>query len=361
MNRFIITCNAGSSNIKLAKYDAKTLDIIVKHKVSNISDVIAWYKEQSNVIVVCHRIVHGGTKFFSPIIIDEDVLAQLKTLECLAPIHQKLAISIISEIRKHDHNVKHTASFDTAFHKDLPELEKLLTLPYSYYKEGIHRYGFHGLSYEYVASTLQSIIGERINSRIIVAHLGNGASICGMINLKSKAISMGFSPIDGLMMGSRSGSIDPGVLIHLLKEKNMSINQVEDLLYNQSGLKGASNNISNDVKILEADNSTDSKRALDLYSYIAAKHIGSIATAIRGIDFLVFTGGIGENSSYIRNKICSYLNWLGVSLDETLNQKSSSLNIKKISVKESIIQVYILHTDEEKTMVRHCSDIIGRI
>ena len=353
MEKFIITCNAGSSNIKLAKYNAKTLALSEKLKVSNLEELVAWYKSQRNIIAIGHRVVHGGNQFTEAVIIDDQVIEELNKLATLAPLHQPQELAIISALRAIAHEVKQVACFDTAFHKDMPKLEQLLPLPYAYFSEGIRRYGFHGLSYQYITSVLPAIAGTKATGKVVVAHLGNGASVCGMVNLKSMATSMGFSALDGLMMGSRSGALDPGVLLYLLQEKGLTGKQIEELLYAKSGLKGVSG-ISNDVKVLEENGSEEAMRALKLFSYSAAKYIGSIAVAIGGIDCLVFTGGIGEHSSYIRALICSYLKWLGLGIDSTAN----SAHAEKISDKESSIAAYVIPTDEEKIIARSCAELV---
>ena len=353
MEKFIITCNAGSSNIKLAKYNARTLELSEKLKVSDLAELVAWYKLQTNIAAIGHRLVHGGSEFTEAVIIDDQVIEKLSKLATLAPLHQPQELAIISALRAVAQEVKQVACFDTAFHKNLPNLEQLLPLPYAYFKQGIRRYGFHGLSYEYIASMLPTIVGAKASGKVVVAHLGNGASVCGMVNLKSKATSMGFSALDGLMMGTRCGSIDPGVILYLQQEKGLTVKEVEELLYSKSGLKGISG-ISNDIKVLEENGSEEAMRALKLFCYIAAKHIGSVAIATGGIDCLVFTGGIGEHSSYIRSEICSYLQWLGLSMDNLANKA----NAEKIDDKASAIAVYVIPTDEEKIIAKRCVELV---
>jgi acetate kinase len=353
MEKFIITCNAGSSNIKLAKYNARTLELSEKLKVSDLAELVAWYKLQTNIAAIGHRLVHGGSEFTEAVIIDDQVIEKLSKLATLAPLHQPQELAIISALRAVAQEVKQVACFDTAFHKNLPNLEQLLPLPYAYFKQGIRRYGFHGLSYEYIASMLPTIVGAKASGKVVVAHLGNGASVCGMVNLKSKATSMGFSALDGLMMGTRCGSIDPGVILYLQQEKSLTVKEVEELLYSKSGLKGISG-ISNDIKVLEENGSEQAMRALKLFCYIAAKHIGSVAIATGGIDCLVFTGGIGEHSSYIRSEICSYLQWLGLSMDNLANKA----NAEKIDDKASAIAVYVIPTDEEKIIAKRCVELV---
>lgn len=353
MEQFIVVCNAGSSNIKIARYNAKTLKLKDRLKVSAPNEFLSWYNVQKNTIAVVHRIVHGGNQFTRPVIIDEQVIFQLKGLETLAPLHQPLALSIIDTIKKLNPTVTQIACFDTSFHNTISDLEKMVPLPYSFFEEGICRYGFHGLSYEYIASVLPNIAGLESKEKVLVAHLGNGSSICGMVNLKSQAISMGFSALDGLMMGSRSGAIDPGIIIHLLTQRGFTVKQLEELLYHKSGILGISG-ISSDVKILEEDGGKEAKRALKLYCYIAAKYIGAIAMAIGGLNCLVFTGGIGENSSFIRAEICSYLNWLGLKIDTTANNS----NVEVINAIDSNISVYVIPANEEEVMMKSCVGLI---
>jgi acetate kinase len=354
MEKFIITCNAGSSNIKLAKYNAHTLELREKLKVATPDEVLTWYKAQNAIIAIAHRVVHGGKKFTQPVVIDQNVLKELQKLEVLAPLHQPLALSIISSLMDLNHTIPHVACFDTSFHRLIPEMEKLFPLPYIYFEEGICRYGFHGLSYDYIASVLPNIAGKHAEGKVIVLHLGSGSSICGIVNLKSQAISMGFSALDGLMMGSRSGTIDPGAILYFLKQKAMDVTQLEELLYHKSGLKGVSN-ISHDVKVLEDNGSQEAHRALQLYCYSAAKYIGAIACAIGGVDCVVFTGGVGENSSSVRRDICSYLTWLGLAIDNNAN----TIHAGKISSHQSSIPVYVIPTDEEMIMVKNCVSLIS--
>jgi acetate kinase len=294
-----LTCNAGSSNIKLAVFESDTMKR-VKHATiyDHPTELTAWLGlvRSMGVVAVGHRVVHGGRDFTQPTLITDEVLVALKSYIPLAPLHQPAALKLIEETRKLYPTVPHIACFDTAFHHTIPELQRRFALPRALHDEGIMRYGFHGLSYQHVAEVIPTY------ERVIVAHLGGGSSACAMKNLQSVASSMGFSTLDGLMMGTRCGTLDAGVLLYLLTEKNMSVVEVSDLLYHESGLKGVSA-ISGDMQELLASNTPAAHEAVELYCTLAAKEIAGMLPVLGGLDALVFTGGIGENSPVIREKI----------------------------------------------------------
>lgn len=312
MNSVIITCNAGSSNTKLALFDANSLERKTNAQTHNEAETLEWLKNtgKMEISAIGHRVVHGGDKFVNPTIITPEVVSELKKFIPLAPLHQPIALELIAEVTKLYPDIPQIACFDTAFHHTMPELERRIPLPQNYYDSGIKRYGFHGLSYQYISSKLPEYAGENAHGRIIVAHLGNGSSMCAMKNLKSVASTMGFSTLDGLMMGTRCGALDAGVILHLLQEKNMSVDDVTKLLYKNSGLLGVSG-ISSDMKELISSKTQEARQAIELYSYLAAKQLASLLPAIGGIDALIFTGGIGEHAEIIRQKILSHLTWLG--------------------------------------------------
>lgn len=310
MSKLILTCNAGSSNTKLAAFDAITLKREGHSTAHNTAEMTEWLcsiGSLDDVESIGHRVVHGGRYFTQAVRITPEVLATLKSLIPLAPLHQPAAIALIEEAQKLYPGVPHIACFDTAFHHTMPDIHKHFALPQHFYEEGIVRYGFHGLSYQHIADVMPKALYDK---RVIVVHLGGGASACAMHNRKSIASTMGFSTLDGLMMGTRCGALDPGVLLYLLTEKNMSVPELTNLLYHESGLKGVSG-ISDDMQELLASNSPAAQEAVELYCTLAAKEIAAMLPALGGLDALVFTGGIGENAPAIRDKITSLLHWIG--------------------------------------------------
>lgn len=291
-----------------------------------------------------HRIVHGGTCHFEPVRVDAEVLADLRGYVPLAPLHQPFALEAVDQLLAKSPGIPQVACFDTAFHHTVPRVEQMLPLPRVFWDRGVRRYGFHGLSYEYQSIALPERHGELARGRVIVAHLGSGASLCGMIGLKSVATTMGFSALEGLMMGSRSGSIDPGALLYLMQTKKLSPEELGHLLYHDSGLLGVSG-ISSDPRVLLAREKEDeaARDALALYVRRAVREIGSVAAAIGGLDLLVFTAGIGEHNAAIRVRICEGLEFLGVALDPEANLANAPV----ISSGSSQIIVGVEPTNEE--------------
>jgi acetate kinase len=316
-----------------------------------IKPLLSWIKsnlKNAQLIGAGHRVVHGGREFIEPVIVSEDILIRLKKLIPLAPLHQPCSIKIIEAFAKLYPNISQIACFDTSFHHTQIDLERLFALPNSYSEEGVISYGFHGLSYQYIASVLPKYAGkDGSKGRVIIAHLGNGASICALSNLKSVATTMSFTALDGLVMGTRPGNIDPGVILYLMEEKNMSAKEISTLLYQQSGLKGVSD-ISHDMHILLKSSEDKAKKAIELFCYKAAKQLSGLIPTIGGLDILVFTAGIGENSPVIRKKICDYLSWLGMDIEPELNNTNQS----KISSNNSKIEVYVIGTNEEKVIAQ---------
>lgn len=347
----ILVINAGSSNVKFALFEPENLNLIFKAQVSTIQEVFKWLNKNSNdylITAVGHRVVHGGMKLFKPILVNNRNLQQLKDLIPLAPLHQPHNVAAIETCLKNYPAIPQVACFDTAFHRTQHELAKLFAIPKFLSNEGIIRYGFHGLSYEYIASIMQTEIGSLSSQKVIVAHLGNGASMCAMQNGKSIATTMGFSVLDGLMMGTRCGSIDPGVLLYLMQQKNYSVEQISELLYYKSGLLGVSG-LSNDVKkLLEYDN-VDSRHAIDLFCYRAACEFSNMQMALAGCNALIFTGGIGEYAPVVRSKICEYLQWLNV----RINHQDNNQNSRVISSNTSSILVAVIPTCEELVIAQH--------
>jgi acetate kinase len=392
MTDVILVLNAGSSSIKFAIYpieaeasavilgkvagigrapvftahggDGETLDNVdftgldgaASHEAI-IAMLLNWLRQHlgdATLVSVGHRVVHGGRNFTKPTLIDTSVLHALEQLIPLAPLHQPHNLAAISAVAKWKANLPQVACFDTSFHQTQDRLAQLFALPRDLTDEGVIRYGFHGLSYDYIASILPAHLGERAKGRVVVAHLGNGASMCAMKNHQSVATSMGFTALDGLMMGSRCGALDAGVILYLMQHKGMSAAEVEHLLYRESGLLGVSG-ISNNMQVLEGSDSAHAREAIDLYCYRAATVLSGLVSTIGGLDALVFTAGIGENSSHIRNLICQRLSWLGIDLAESAN----ATNATKISSATSRVDVLVIPTDEEVIIARATRNFVG--
>ncbi len=379
----VLVINAGSSSIKFALYPAAgrsreplchgqisgigrapafvasdadgqgTRDALPGYdKTSSHEDLIAWLLDWIGqhgagfrLVAAGHRVVHGGREFTAPVRIDGDVLARLGTLAPLAPLHQPHNLAAIEAMARRMPDLPQIACFDTSFHRSQPELAQLYAIPHGLSDEGIVRYGFHGLSYGYIASVLPDLLGKNAMGRVIVAHLGNGASLCAMKACKSVASSMGFTALDGLVMGTRCGSIDPGVILYLMQTRGLSADQVQHMLYNDSGLLGVSG-VSNNMQILQASEDPRAARAIDLFCYRAAVETAGLVAALEGLDALVFTAGIGENSALVRQKICARLAWLGLDLDPVANDA----NAATISMAQSKIAVLVVPTDEESVI-----------
>ena len=333
-----LTCNAGSSNMKFAAFDTKTMERKGHAIIHDMAEVIEWLCSigSLDIAAIGHRVVHGGREFTQPVVITDEVISKLEALVPLAPLHQPASLRLIEEARKLYPKVPQIACFDTAFHHTIPNIGRRLPLPNWYYNEGIQRYGFHGLSYQHITEVLPKYAGAKANGRIIVAHLGGGSSACAIRNLQSVASTMGFSTLDGLMMGTRSGALDPGVILYLLKQMEMKLEEVDRLLYLESGLQGISG-ISSNMKDLLASDAPKAKEAIDLYCYQAAKQIAGLVPALGGLDAFVFTGGIGENAAAIRDKIVESLKWIGD------------------------LPVYIIPTDEELVMADTCLHTIQNV
>ena len=295
-----------------------------------------------------HRIVHGGIDFSEPVVLDERILAYLERLNPLAPLHQPHNLSGVRAAQVAFPTALQVACFDTAFHRQHPFVNDVYALPREFYEQGIRRYGFHGLSYEYVTERPRELAPLHAAGRLVVAHLGNGASMCATSGGQSVGSSMGFTALDGLPMGTRCGQLDPGVVLYLLEEKGLSPRQVEDLLYRHSGLKGLSG-LSHDMRELEAAGMPEARQAIDYFVYRTRREIGSMAAILSGLDALAFCGGIGENAWRIREKICSGFEWLGIELDELRNQSGEMV----ISSERSRVRVFVIHTDEEMMIARH--------
>ncbi len=384
MTDAILVLNAGSSSLKFAAYaeDEGTLTPALRGKIAGIGTkpvfsartgagdaaardfppmdrttgpdalipmLIDWVQtHQTGTIIraVGHRVVHGGRLHTGPFLVSDALVADLTALVPLAPLHQPHNLAAIRCVAAQLPDLPQVACFDTSFHRTQSQLAQLFALPRSMARDGVLRYGFHGLSYEYIASTLPAHLGDKANGRVIVCHLGNGASICAMQGRRSVATSMGFTALDGLMMGTRCGALDPGVVLYLL-EKGMTPQDITTLLYEDSGLLGVSG-ISNDMVVLEASTAPQAQEAIDLFCYCAASQLAALVPAIRGVDAIIFTAGIGEKSARVRKGICDRLHWLGVILDTGANDSHAI----RINATDSAIDVLIIPTDEESAIAK---------
>ncbi len=307
-----------------------------------------------HLAAVGHRVGHGGVHYAQPVRVDEKVLADLERLIPLAPLHQPHNLAPIGLMLKRVPEVLQVACFDTAFHRTNPLLAEMFALPRAMTEAGLRRYGFHGLSYEYIASILPRQAPKAAKGKTVVLHLGNGSSMCALKAGQSVATTMGFSPLDGLPMGTRCGSLDPGVMIFLMDHKKMDARALEKLLYSQSGLLGVSG-ISSDVRTLLESADPNAKLALDLFVYRIGRELGSLASALGGLDAIVFTAGIGENAGVIRERVCRLAAWLGVDLDPEANKKGGPL----ITTAQSRVEGWVLRTDEELMIARHTLRLLG--
>jgi acetate kinase len=303
---------------------------------------------------VGHRIVHGGAAFTAPLQVRADQLAQLDALRALAPLHNGYGLDAIHNLLSLVPDLPQVACFDTAFHATQPDLATRLALPDEYHARGYRRYGFHGLNYEHVVSVLPGVSGEPLPRRLLVLHLGNGSSLCAIAEGRSVATSMGYSTLDGLVMGTRSGAIDPGVLLALSRDEGLDPKQLEDLLYRRSGLLALSNRTSDMRSLLDAQDA-DSRRAIEHFCYWAARHAGSAIVALQGVDAIVFTGGIGANAPEVRRRILAHLEWLGLALDQDRN----GANEPRLSAPGATIGLWAIPADEELAIARHAFALMG--
>lgn len=295
-----------------------------------------------------HRVVHGGTEFTKPVLINERIVTSLENLIPLAPLHQPYNLEAIKAIMKREPEFPQVACFDTSFHRTQSHLEQTYALPRRYTESGVRRYGFHGLSYEYITSVLPRYDGKLASGRVVIAHLGNGASMCAVKGGKSVSSTMGFTAVCGLPMGTRSGTLDPGILIYMMDQYGMDARGIEDLIYNQSGFLGVSG-LSSDMRSLLASPDPHAKEAVDLFTYRIGRELGSLAAALGGIDGIVFTAGIGENAAYIREKVCIDAGWLGIELDKDANEAGGP----RISREGSRVSAWVIPTNEELVVAAH--------
>jgi acetate kinase len=301
-----------------------------------------------------HRVVHGGPMYNAPIVVNPSVIADLERLVSLAPLHQPHNLAAIKALAKLHPSLPQVACFDTAFHYTQPYVATAFALPRALTEAGIRRYGFHGLSYEYIASVLPDCAGSAAEGKVVVAHLGQGASMCALQARRSVATTMGFSAVDGPPMGHRCGALDPGVVLYLMVEKRMDAAAVTDLLYNRSGLLGVSG-ISGDIRKLSASKDPHAAEAIDLFVYRIGRELGSLVAALGGLDVLVFTGGIGEHSAAVREQVCRGAAWLGIELDSRAN----TAGVPCITKAGSRVSAWVIPTDEDLMIARHSAKLIG--
>jgi acetate kinase len=394
MENYVLVLNAGSSSLKFCVYqrrgaqawqlDARgqiegigtaprlkakygpnstpvddTLGANVRDAPSALGHLAGWLRARyagGHVLGVGHRVVHGGVRYTGPTLVTPQVLEDLRQLVPLAPLHQPHNLAAIDAVLERLPGVPQVACFDTSFHRGQPAVAELVPLPRDICRTGVQRYGFHGLSYEFIASALPQAAPEVAGGRVIVAHLGSGASLCAMKNGKSIDSTLGFTALDGLCMGTRPGALDPGVVLYLFQVLGMSAAEVETVLYKKSGLIGISG-ISNDMRDLLGHPAPEAKLAVDYFVYRVAKEMGAMAAALQGVDGLVFTAGIGENAPEIRRRICDASAWLGIRLDAEANTRRTS----RISSPDSRVSVWVVPTNEELMIARHTSAVLGLI
>lgn len=392
MTETILTLNAGSSSIKFALYSfekgvvsstplaegaADGIGTSPRLKIADadgspVTDrdlpagtdqaailrmVLDWIRGHSaglTLVAAGHRVVHGGADFSAPTRVTPALIEALAALTPLAPLHEPHNLAPIRALAAAAPDLPQVACFDTGFHVTNAPCVTNFALPRDLTAEGVRRYGFHGLSYEYITTTLPDYLGEKSGGRVIVAHLGNGASMCAIKGGRSVASTMGFTALDGLPMGTRCGAIDPGVLLYLMKEKGMGYDALTDLLYRKSGLLGVSG-ISNDMRTLLASAAPEAREAVDMFVYRISRELGSLAAALGGLDALIFTGGIGEHAAKVRDGVCRATEWLGASLDPAANAE----NGPRISRADSRVPVFVIPTDEDLMIARHTARLIN--
>jgi len=388
----IVVLNAGSSSIKFCIFVLRGKEIRVvargqieglltspkfvsKNEKGNLLSEKAWGEGRSlsheeaidflvthlrdelkehRLIAVGHRVIHGGSDLTKPLRINRELVAKFEEFIPLAPLHQPHSLAPIRFLLENAPDLPQVACFDTSFHRTIPQVSQLFALPLEYYETGVRRWGFHGLSYEFIASVLPDYDNKASHGRTVVLHLGNGASMCAMNNSRSVACSMGFCAVDGLMMGTRSGSLDPGVILYLITQRGMSAGEVERLIYTKSGLLGVSG-ITSDMRALLSSDDLRAKLAIDLYVYRIQKELGSLAAALKGLDALVFTGGIGENAETLRTRVCRDAGWVGVELDDEANVEHGP----RISTPNSRVAAWVIPTNEELMIAQHTQSVLG--
>lgn len=383
----LLVLNAGSSSLKFSLFAAQTLDMRLHGEIEGIGGAAHFFARDSRdtelrekrwteplghtealeflldflpsaaaydkLAAVGHRVVHGGRVFSGPVLISGKILGELDKLVPLAPLHQPHSLAAMRAVAMLDASLPQVACFDTSFHRFQPPVAQAFALPASITSRGVQRYGFHGLSYEYVASVLPELDARAAAGRTIVAHLGAGSSLCALSAGRSVATTMGFTALDGLPMGTRCGSLDPGVVLYMIDQLGMSTREVERMLYYESGLAGVSG-VSGDMRELMASSAPSARAAIDLYVYRIGREIGSLAAALGGLDALVFTAGIGEHHPAIRADVCAAAGWLGVELDAGANQS----NGPRISGGSSRVSAWVIPADEERVIAQHTMETL---
>lgn len=326
-----------------------------------LNALLDWLQQElaaEPLAAVGHRVVHGGARFAAPVRVDAAVIEALQALVPIARLHQPYEIDAIRALLAREPELPQVACFDTAFHRTLPHVAQLFPLPRAIIDSGVRRYGFHGLSYAYIASTLPQLLAGSStapeHARVIVAHLGSGSSLCALQGGRSIATTMGFTALDGLMMGTRSGSVDPGILLYLLQERGMSVEELSDMLYHRAGLLGVSG-LSSDMSTLLASTHPHAREAVDLYVYYVVREAGALVASLGGIDAFVFTAGIGENAAPVRARVCAALAWLDIELDTQANARHE----RCISTPASAVSVWVVPTDEELMIARETLHTAG--
>jgi acetate kinase len=389
----ILTLNAGSSSVKFAVYgsDADEPDLLARGQVEGIGtaprfvvrddggellsesyweavgggeghnlafqQIAHWLDDfmgERTLMAVGHRVAHGGERYGQPVLIDEDVLRELNRLIPLVPLHQPNNLAAIRAVISRDPDLPQVACFDTAFHCGRPAVSERMGLPFDLFEQGVRRYGFHGISYEYIVSRLQQLAPKQAGGRVVVAHLGSGSSMCAIREGRSVDTTMGFSSLDGLPMGTRCGSLDPGVLLYLMRRDGLAVGALEELLYKRSGLLGLSG-VSNDMRALHASDDPRAGEAIDYFVYRIGQELGALTASLGGIDALVFTAGVGENDPVLRARVCADAAWLGIEIDKKANESGSL----KISEGDTTPAVWVIPTDEERMIAVHTLRLVG--
>ncbi|MGA9764427.1 MAG: acetate/propionate family kinase [Rhodomicrobium sp.] len=389
----LLTLNAGSSSLKFALFDAEGQDPVLRAsgQIEGLStsphlilrsgvgfkledrpvpldgaDAHEWALQQvlvalrthfpaMRVAAVGHRIVHGGPHYAAPLILTDAIIAELRELIPLAPLHEPHNLAGIAAAGRAFPEAVQVGCFDTAFHRSHPWVNDTFALPRRYYEMGVRRYGFHGLSYEYVSARLREIAPHTAAGCVVVAHLGAGASMCAIKNGQSVASTMGFSALDSLPMGTRCGQLDPAVVLYLLDHEGMTSKQIAEMLYKDSGLKGLSG-LSGDMRELEAAGTPEAEQAIDYFVFRIRRELGGLAASLSGLDAMVFCGGIGENSARIRSRICEDLHWIGLDVDDARNGRNETI----ISTGTSGARIFVIKTDEEAMIARHTVDLLQK-
>jgi len=389
MSDSIAVLNAGSSSIKFSLFAGADLELVVRGQAEAIhtaprfvakdpagatvatrswgeghplghdgalAHIVEFVREQlgrTQLAGIGHRVVHGGLQYAQPVRVDGTVLKDLAQFVPLAPLHQPHNLTPIRLLLERRPELPQVACFDTAFHRAQPELAQMFALPRELHDAGVQRYGFHGLSYEYIASVLPQLDAKAASGRCVVLHLGNGASMCALSSGRSVASTMGFTAVDGLPMGTRCGALDPGVILYLMDQRGMDARAIEKLIYSESGLLGVSG-VSSDMRTLLVSDAPRARLAIDLYVYRIGRELGSLAAALGGLDAIVFTGGIGENSAEIRERVCREARWLGVKLDEQANRDGGP----RIGLATGSVGAWVVPTNEELMIARHTRRVL---